>query len=109
MTAPFYLVLHNDNDKVQTIGPVGAKFASFQEADAYAKRMRDQYVHQSFIVAQATGMYQTRVAGTVMRFEADEKDGRRTMPKRRAARGMHDADKNVVQMPARKSGAQASR
>lgn len=42
MSDPVFVVLRAHSDTVQTVGPAGQAFTSFEEADAFAKEMRDR-------------------------------------------------------------------
>ena len=107
MSDAIYVVLRTANDTVETIGPAGAKFASFDEADTYARSLRDRYTFQSFIVCEALTAYETRMTGSVSRLGSEKPVARR---KEKAVKDEEMAteaaamleDENVLQIHPRK-------
>ena len=107
MSDTLYVVLRVAYDTVETIGPAGAKFSSFAEADTYAKALRDRYTLQSFVVCEAVTAYETRMTGSVTRLSADKPVPRRKEKalkeeKVAAATAALHEDENVLQIHPRK-------
>ena len=65
MSDPVFVVLRAHSDTVQTVGLAGQAFTSFEEADAFAKEMRDRYTQRSFYLCQAIAMYEVQGRATV--------------------------------------------
>ena len=65
MGDPVFVVLRAHSDTVQTVGPAGQAFSSFEKADAFAKEMRDRYTQQSFYLCQAIAVYEVKGRATV--------------------------------------------
>lgn len=101
-----YVVLRTSSDTVETIGPAGATFASFGDADRYAKALRDRYTAQAFIVCEAVAAYATQMMGTVATFESDKptSERKKKLPKQSdtapssSPTSPDDEDENVFPM-----------
>ena len=108
MSAQLYVVLRKVNDTVETIGPAGAKFDSFEEADRYAKALRDRYTAQNFVVCEAICAYATEMMATVTKFGSDSQKSKRARkaPKQKEAAKKDTDNEDVFPMHARKAAGQ---
>jgi len=72
MNDPVFVVLRAQSETVQTVGPAGQAFTSFDEADAFAKEMRDRYTQQAFYLCQAIAVYEVQGRATIQKIALPE-------------------------------------